>query len=380
MSAGWIGFIVALVVLNILGCVWLLWWTGRRRPGDPAPEDTSHVWDGDLTEYNKPLPKWWINLFYLTIVFSIGYIAWYGGLGVIPGYAGWSSTGEHDEVKAVQDKKLEATFAPFANQPIDALAKDPKALTLGRSIFNNTCATCHGSTGQGATGYPNLTDGIWHWGGTPDLVLQTVLDGREGVMPEWGTALTSMGGENAVDYVIAYVNVLNDPQDGMSNNFMAAQGKPLYDGLCVACHGVDGKGNQELGAPDLTDDYWLYGNSKESMRTTITQGRHGVMPAHRELLGETRARLIERVRRIDVVRDAKIGDVEIPLERADELLHQRRTRPVGLPAEIEIGDRSREAERRARALGFGCARLADRGFDRRALPAPEIEVVTELDA
>jgi cytochrome c oxidase cbb3-type subunit 3 len=111
-------------------------------------------------------------------------------------------------------------------------------------------------------------------------------------MPEWGTALTNMGGANAVDYVIAYVNVLNNPEEGMKNNFMAAQGKPLYDGLCVACHGVDGKGNQELGAPDLTDGYWLYGNSKESMRTTITQGRHGVMPAHRELLGETRARLV----------------------------------------------------------------------------------------
>lgn len=103
--------------------MWLLWWTGRRRPGDPAPEDTSHVWDGDLTEYNKPLPKWWINLFYITIVFSIGYIAWYGGLGVVPGYAKWSSTGEHDEVKAVQDKKLEATFAPFAGQSIDQLAQ-----------------------------------------------------------------------------------------------------------------------------------------------------------------------------------------------------------------------------------------------------------------
>ena len=152
----------------------------------------------------------------------------------------------------------------------------------------------HGDAGKGnpELGAPNLTDGIWHWGGTPDLILQTVLDGREGVMPEWGTALTSMGGENAVDYVIAYVNVLNNPEEGMKNNFMAAQGKPLYDGLCVACHGVDGKGNQELGAPDLTDGYWLYGNSKESMRTTITQGRHGVMPAHRELLGETRARLV----------------------------------------------------------------------------------------
>ena len=291
MSAGWIGFIVALVVLNILGCVWLLWWTGRRRPGDPAPEDTSHVWDGDLTEYNKPLPRWWINLFYLTIVFSIGYIFWYGGLGSIPGYSGWTSKQEHAEDKAVEDAKLELTFKPYAGQAIDALAKDPKALALGRSIFGNTCATCHGSSGHGATGYPNLTDEIWHWGGTPERVLETVLDGREGVMPEWGTVLTGMGGPQAVDYTIAYVRTLSAP-DTLQNNFMAAQGKKLYEGVCVACHGIDGKGNPDIGAPDLTDDYWMYGSSRESLQRTIAQGRHGSMPAHRELLGETRARLV----------------------------------------------------------------------------------------
>ncbi|TZF90519.1 cytochrome-c oxidase, cbb3-type subunit III [Cognatilysobacter lacus] len=291
MSTAWSWYVIALVALNIGGCVWLLWWTGRRRPGDPKPTDTSHVWDGDLTEYNKPLPKWWINLFYMTIAFAIGYIIWFGGLGRYPGYAHWSSVQEHAREKSAEDAKLDATFAQFAGRPIDVIARDPRAVSIGHSIFANTCSGCHGSSARGALGYPNLTDDIWHWGGTPDRVLETVLDGREGVMPPWGKVLTGMGGDNAVDYVASYVQSLSDPK-GLENNFMAAQGKSLYEGLCVACHGPDGKGNAAMGAPNLTDDYWLYGGSKQQIIQTITNGRHGVMPAHRALLGETRARLV----------------------------------------------------------------------------------------
>lgn len=291
MSSGWSWYVIALIVLNIVGCAWLLWWTAKRRPGDPAPTDTSHVWDGDITEYNKPLPRWWINLFWLTIVFSIGYLLWYPGFGAFAGYGKWSSSGEHAQRKAADEARLASTFAPFAGRPVDALAADPTARELGRSIFNNTCATCHGSSARGALGYPNLADDIWHWGGTPERVLQSVLDGREGVMPPWGTVLSGMGGDNAVDYVVAYVRTLSDPA-AMRNNYLAAQGKPLYDGVCVACHGADGKGNMEMGAPDLTDGYWLHGDSSAALRATIADGRHGVMPAHRDLLGETRARLV----------------------------------------------------------------------------------------
>lgn len=292
MSGGWSWYVIALIVLNVGGCAWLLWWTSRRRPGDPKPEDTSHVWDGDLTEYNKPLPRWWINLFWITIVFGIGYFIWYPGFGNFTGYAKWSSQKEHDQRKAAYDARLETTFAPFKGQPIDVLAANPDALKLGRSIFSNTCATCHGSSAHGATGYPNLSDDIWHWGGAPDRVLETVLDGREGVMPEWGTVLNGMGGDNAVDYVVAYVRTLSQPDKSLYNDYMASQGKTLYEGICVACHGADGKGNQAMGAPDLTDDYWLYGNSNEALRQTIAKGRHGTMPAHRQLLGETRSRLV----------------------------------------------------------------------------------------
>jgi cytochrome c oxidase cbb3-type subunit 3 len=291
MSSGWSAFVIALAAFNILGCAWLLWWTSKRRPGDPKPEDTSHYWDGDITEYNKPMPRWWINGFYLAIAFGIGYLFWYGGLGSHPGISGWSSQGEHALDKVAADARLEETFRPYRDQPLPVLARDPQALALGRSIFANTCATCHGSSAQGAIGYPNLTDDIWHWGGTPERVLQTVLDGREGVMPPWGQVLTGMGGDNAVDYVVAYVRALGDPAR-MGNNFMAAHGKKLYDGVCVACHGVDGKGNAEMGAPDLTDGYWLYGSSREALRQTIIDGRHGSMPAHRGLLGETRGRLV----------------------------------------------------------------------------------------
>ena len=290
MTTGWSIYVIVIVAINILGCVWLIWWTGKRRPGDPAPTDTSHTWDGNLTEYNKPMPKWWVNLFYITIVFAIVYLVWYPGLGAFAGVAKWTSAREQATDKARDDAKLEAAFAPYAGKSIDVIARDPKAVALGRSIFNNTCAQCHGSTAQGAIGYPNLTDQIWHWGGTPQDVLHTVLEGREGVMPEWGTVLKGMGGDNAVDYVVAYVRTLSDP-DSMQNNYMAAQGKSLYNGVCIACHGVDGKGNVAMGAPDLTDDYWLYGNTNEAIRQTIEKGRHGVMPAWRTTLGETRSRL-----------------------------------------------------------------------------------------
>jgi len=292
LTSGWSIYIIALVLINVLGCVWLLLSNSKRRPGDPAPDETSHVWDGDLTEYNQPMPKWWINLFWITIVFAAGYLIYYPGFGAFAGTAKWTSVGEMKKEQAVENKKLEAAFAPFAGKPVDQLAADPKAVEIGRGIFNNTCATCHGSAGKGAIGYPNLTDAVWKWGGTPQDVLTSIQDGRQGVMAPWGTVLEGTGGPNAVGYVIAYVRTLSQPDANMQNDFMASQGKKLFDGVCVSCHGVDGKGNTLLGAPDLTDEVWLYGDSNASLEKTIRDGRHGVMPAHKELLGDTRTRLV----------------------------------------------------------------------------------------
>lgn len=290
MSTGWSWYVIALIALNIVGCVWLLWWTSRRRPGDPAPTDTSHVWDGDLTEYNKPLPRWWINMFYLTIVFGIGYLAWYPGLGNFSGLSNWSSASEHDRQRADNEARLEETFALHAGQPIPVLARNDEALALGRSIFANTCATCHGASAQGARGYPDLTDAHWQWGGAPEQILETILDGRDGIMPPWETVLVGMGGDQAMTQIVSYVRTLSRPD--APRDYFAVRGERLYEGLCAACHGTDGSGNPALGAPNLTTGYWLYGGSAEDLHRTIAQGRHGVMPPHRDLLGETRARLV----------------------------------------------------------------------------------------
>ena len=294
MSNAWSWYVIVLVVLNIGGCIWLLWWTARRRPGDPRPEETSHVWDGDITEYNKPLPRWWLNMFYLTIAFSIGYLVWYPGMGNFAGTSGWTSAGQHDLDKARRDALLEETFAMFAGQPLEALARDPQALEIGRSIFGNTCAACHGSSAQGAPGYPNLTDATWNWGGEPEQILASVLDGREGIMPPLGTVLTGIGGDVAITQTAAYVRALRAPdvEAALRNDYMAARGQKYFDSLCIACHGPEGKGNQALGAPDLTVRNTMYANTLDSIRRTITDGRHGIMPAHRELLGETRSRLV----------------------------------------------------------------------------------------
>ena len=292
MTTGWSVYVIFLVTLNIVGCVWLIWWTARRSPGDPAPTDTGHLWDGDVTEYNKPMPRWWINLFYLTIVFAIGYLIVYPGLGSYAGTFGWTSARQHAIDKAAEDRKLEATFAAYAGKPIDELARDPAAVRLGRSIFAENCAACHGSSARGAIGYPNLTDSTWLWGGSPDRILETIQHGRENMMPAWGSVLTGMGGGNAVDEVIAYVRVLGSSDHSLVNNTLAAQGKPMFDSICAACHGPEGKGDPARGIPNLTDADWLYGGSNEDLRKSISDGRHGQMPAHLGILGDTRTRLV----------------------------------------------------------------------------------------
>ena len=290
MSTIWSWYVIGLVASNILGCAALLWWTSRPRKGDARPDDTSHVWDGDITEYNKPLPRWWINLFYLTIIYSVGYLFWYGGWGSYEGFSGWSSVGELKHDQSIENAKLEVTFAPFKDKPIDVIANNPDGVKLGQAIFANTCATCHGSSGRGAIGFPNLRDDVWKWGNTPDDVLTAVLQGREGIMPPWGEILVSMGGEDAVAEVVKYVQSLSDPS--LAADPLAVKGGALYAGVCLACHGVDGTGNTALGASNLTDDYSLYGNSTEQITETIVNGRHGVMPAQGPILGDTRSRLV----------------------------------------------------------------------------------------
>jgi cytochrome c oxidase cbb3-type subunit 3 len=283
MSSFWSWFVITLVVLNIGGCAWLLWWTAKRAPGDPAPEQTSHYWDGDITEYNKPLPKWWINMFWLTIVFSIAYLLWYPGLGNFAGFGGWTSAGQHDADVAAAEARLAPVFARFEGRAIDDLAGEPDAVALGRSVFANNCATCHGSDARGARGFPSLADNVWNWGGAPDQVLTSILAGREGVMPPMGAMF---GSEEAITEMVRYVQALSAGPEAQLPELGGAGFM-----VCAACHGMDGKGNAALGAPNLTDGIWTYGGDFDSIRHSIVHGRYGQMPAHGPLIGETRARL-----------------------------------------------------------------------------------------
>lgn len=329
MSFNWTLFVAILTIANILACFWLLWWTRKRRddgtPKDAAGATTGHVWDEDLAEYNKPLPKWWLNLFYATIVFSLGYLVFYPGLGGFSGVSGWTSAAQHDRDVAAAEAKLAPLFARFAAVSLDELAGDAEAVALGRSIYANNCAQCHGSDARGARGFPNLTDADWLWGGDAEAVLTTIRHGRNSVMPPWGGALGEQGVAEVTAYVQSLSGVTADPT-------LAAAGQAKYAMFCVSCHGVDGKGNVALGAPNLTDDVWLYGSDVASIAESIRNGRNGVMPAWEPIIGSDRVRLAAAF----VLAQAPRADAGSALPAADAG-HIARDDPAAVPPDAAGG-------------------------------------------
>lgn len=276
-------FMVVFTLANILACLWLIWWTARRRVAVEA-DKTEHVWDG-IEEYNNPMPRWWLGLFILTIIFALVYLTLYPGLGWLRGTQGWS---QEAQLKAEQDRAqaaLETRFAGIVDKDLVTLSRDPNAMATAKNLFANNCSTCHGADARGARGFPNLTDGDWLWGGDPQTIYETIAHGRKGVMPPWVSVL----GQQGVEEVSAYVLRLSGhkaPED------WAQAGKARFDTLCAACHGADGKGMQAVGAPNLTDNIWLYGGSVAAIREAMVKGRSNEMPAHLETLGETKVRLL----------------------------------------------------------------------------------------
>lgn len=287
MSNFWSVFIVVFTVANIIGCWLLIRWTAKPRPGEArADETTGHVWDEDLTEYNKPMPRWWLWLFYITIVFALVYLVLYPGLGKYDGLLEWSQYGAYQaEVEAAQER-VAPLFDEYASTPIPQLAANAEAMGTGRRLFANNCAVCHGSDARGAVGFPNLNDDHWLYGGTPDEIKRSIMDGRVGVMPGWEPAL----GEDGVRAVAAYVYQLGGREPVDPERVEA--GKAQYASMCVGCHGVDGTGNQALGAPNLADDTWLHGGRIEQIRDVIANGRTNEMPTHGDLLGEDRVHVL----------------------------------------------------------------------------------------
>jgi cytochrome c oxidase cbb3-type subunit 3 len=244
------------------------------------------VWDGDLREYHNPMPRWWIILFYVTIVFSVVYLVLFPGLGTqYKGTLKWSSTGQFDR----EMTQAEAVYGPIMNaylsQDLTKVAGDPRAVQMGERIFLNNCAQCHGSDARGSRGFPNLTDAEWMYGGTPEAIKASITGGRQGVMPPFADAV---GGAEGVADVAHYVLSLSD---SAHDSVRAARGKEKF-AVCAACHGMDGKGNQQVGAPDLTNKIWLYGGSVATISEGVTKGRQGVMPAWKGILSDGEIHLV----------------------------------------------------------------------------------------
>lgn len=252
-------------------------------------ETTGHEWDG-IKELNKPLPKWWLYVFYATIIWSIGYYIAYPAWPLLSGYTqgvlGYSQRATVraaiEEARAAQSESNKA----IDQASLEDINSSPELLQFavagGRAAFGDNCAPCHGRGAQGFKGYPNLNDDDWLWGGSLEAIHQTILHGirnggdeaRIGDMPRFGLdqLLTKEQISDAAEYVLAL--------SGNEHDAAAAErGKTIYEENCLACHGDNGKGNQELGAADLTDAIWLYGSSKADIMKSIETGRGGVMPA-----------------------------------------------------------------------------------------------------
>ena len=275
-STGWSIYIAAATVVGLVACLALLIIAARRRvmAGDNT---TGHVWDEDLRELNNPLPRWWMWLFVLTIVFSVGYLALYPGFGSAAGSLNWTSAGQYKQEQDAARAVTAPLFAGFAATPVPELARNPQAMAIGERLFANNCAACHGADARGSKGFPNLTDTDWLWGGTPERIVETITNGRQGQMPPMAAAVGSADDvRNVANYVLSL--------SGSAHNNVAAQLGAARFAVCAACHGAKGQGNPMLGAPNLTDGTWLHGWGEDAIVAMVNNGKTNVMPAHGERL------------------------------------------------------------------------------------------------
>ncbi len=280
----WNWYVILLVLFSIIACGILLW-TQSTPPPAGKVDTTGHVWDETLEEFNNPLPKWWMWLFYITVVFSLVYAALYPTLGGYQGMLNWSSFGKHaEEVKAVNDT-IKPLYDKYLNTDLKALAGDKEAMETGKRLYLTYCMQCHGADGKGAKGFPNLADNDWQWGGDAVQIVETISNGRVGAMP----AHAQLGAETIKD-LANYVRSLS----GMpADSVRVSKGQEAFNSSgCSGCHGPDAKGMTAMGAPNLTDKTWLYGGSEATIIETITKGRNNQMPAWKEFLGEGKVHVL----------------------------------------------------------------------------------------
>lgn len=285
-----VSWLVAGVTLfSVLVCAVLLWIQTSKKVRvslDEQTNSTGHVWDEDLKELNNPMPRWWVGLFYLTVVFGLGYLCFFPGLTVYQGHNDWSSAAQYQAEKLAVQERAKPVYSRYEAMSLEEISSHDEARGIGERLFLNNCAQCHGSDARGGKGFPNLTDSDWLYGGQPETILASIKDGRHGLMPPM---VAAVGGEDNARAVAQYVLSLS----GRENDSLKAQlGRELFANNCAACHGAEGKGNQILGAPDLSDRIWLHGGTERAIVQTIREGRSGEMPAHDKLLTEQQARVL----------------------------------------------------------------------------------------
>jgi cytochrome c oxidase cbb3-type subunit 3 len=287
-SGFWSWFIILVVLASFALIFWLIRWTAKGKPSKTADgevETMGHVWDENLEELNNPLPRWWLTMFYITLVFGAVYLVLYPGLGSFKGVLNWSQTNQYDHEINQANETYGPVYNKYLNEDVTALINDADALKIGARLYSTYCTTCHGSDARGVRGFPNLRDNDWLHGGSSENIKKTILNGRQGMMPAWEEIL----GNDGVFQVTEYVRSLSGRE---VDSVVAYQGKQMFDKNCVVCHGADGKGNQALGAPNLTDNIWLYGGTQKQIFQSIAAGRNGIMPAHKEFLGEAKVHLL----------------------------------------------------------------------------------------
>jgi cytochrome c oxidase cbb3-type subunit 3 len=286
VSSAWSLAIAAATVIGLLACLALLIIAARRRVVVGVTDNsTGHVWDEDLRELNNPLPRWWMGLFVLTIVFSFAYLALYPGLGSFGGQWQWTSRGQYEAEQAQARAEIAPLYARFAAMDEKQLAADAQAMGIGERLFINNCAACHGSDARGSKGFPNLTDRDWLWGGSFDDIRKTITEGRVGMMPPMAEAIG--GGENVRNVANYVLSLSGSPHDNLAAQF----GRSKFS-ACAACHGADGKGNTAIGAPNLTDNVWLHGWGEDAVMAMINGGKTNTMPAHASRLTSEQIRVL----------------------------------------------------------------------------------------
>lgn len=276
VNSGWALFVAGVTVLSLVWCAILLIIASKRKvmAGDNT---TGHVWDENLQELNNPLPRWWMYLFVVTIVFSAVYLAFYPGLGSSPGTLKWTSLNQYEAEQEKARQAMAPVYAKYATLNAEQLGADAQAMGIGQRLFLNNCAQCHGSDGRGSKGFPSLADTDWLGGDTMDYVKGIVANGRTGMMPPMAAAVGSAEDvKNVANYVLSL--------SGSPHNEAAAQqGKEKF-AVCAACHGPEGKGMFATGAPNLTDKIWLHGFGEKQIINMVTNGKTNVMPAQGRLL------------------------------------------------------------------------------------------------